>query len=76
MTKQHFETYHFTNINSIVGYLVFETVNAVTIGVDEHNMAYHWMFDMSNTTDVTSGTCRNSLLFRSTWCGIRVALYL
>ena len=66
MTKQHFETYHFTYINSIAVYLVFDTVNDVTIGVHETNMAYHWMFDMSNTTDVTSGTCRNSLLFRTT----------
>jgi hypothetical protein len=39
-------------------------------------MAYHWMFDMSNTTDVTSGTCRNFLLFRSTRGGIGIAQFL
>jgi hypothetical protein len=39
MTKQHFETYHFTYINSIAVYLVFDTVNAVTIGIHEPNMA-------------------------------------
>ena len=38
MTKQHFETYHFTYINSIAVYLVFDTVNAVTIGIHERNM--------------------------------------
>ena len=76
MTKKHFETYNFTYINSIAVYLVFDTVNAAPIGVHEPNTAYHWTFDMSNTTDVTSGTCRNSLIFRSTWCWIRGALYL
>lgn len=39
-------------------------------------MTYHWMLDMSNTTDVTSGTCRNFLLFRSTWDGIGIAQFL
>ena len=58
------------------GILTFDTVNAVRIVVHEPNMACHWMFDMSNTTDVTSGTCRNSILFRSTYCGIRVVQYL
>ena len=66
MTKQHFETYHVTYINSIAVYLAFDTVNAVRIGIHEPNMACPWMLDMSNTTDVTSGTCRNSILFRST----------
>jgi len=76
MTRQHFETYHFTYINSIAVYLVLDTVNAVTIGVHEPNMAYHWIFDMSNKTDVSRGTCRNSLLFPSTWGGVRVAHFL
>ena len=66
MTKQHFETYHFTYINSIAVYLVFDTINDVTIGVHAPNMASHWILYMSNTTDVTSGTCRKSLLFRTT----------
>ena len=70
MTRQHFETYHFTFINSIAVLLFFDTVNAVTIGVHEPNMAYHIIFDMRNKTNVTS---MNSLHFRSTWDGVRFA---